>query len=304
MLAQIILNNLLLASTKNRSLFYKLLFLCRKFILLFGDVNVVFKYHQFSLQIPFSHDLPLNMKMFPTYNVNLGKIVKIVHEKYSDLKVIDVGANIGDSLAVMHHEAAVPTLCIEGNPIFLKLLEQNIKQFKNIEIEASFVGEKSIKVNPQNNLGTAFLKESSDGIIVHTMQEVISKHPNFADAKLLKIDTDGFDNIIIRASKELLLKAKPVIFFEYDPYYLAKQNEIGTDIFDFLEDLNYSSIIVFDNFGFYLTTFSLTNKNLLKDLHKYFDRNGNIYMDICVLHSDDNNLIKTIQTSEYVKMDI
>jgi FkbM family methyltransferase len=295
MLAQIIFNNLLLASTKHRSIKHKLLILCRKFLLLFGDVNVEFKYHKYSLQIPFSHDLPLNMKMFPTYNVNLGKITKIVQQKYADLKVIDVGANIGDSVAVMHHEAVVPILCIEGNPKFLKLLEQNAKQFKDIEIEASFVGEKSVKVNPQNNLGTAFLEESNEGIMVHTMQEVISKHPKFESAKLLKIDTDGFDNIIIRASKELLSNAKPVIFFEYDPFYLAKQNEKGIDIFDFLEELNYTSAIVFDNFGFYLTTVSLSNKNLLKDLHHYFNRNGSIYMDICVVHKDDVDLLERIK---------
>ncbi|MEI6595458.1 MAG: FkbM family methyltransferase [Bacteroidota bacterium] len=295
MLAQIIFNNLLLASTKHKSIKHKLLILCRKFLLLFGEVNVEFKYHKYSLQIPFSHDLPLNMKMFPTYNVNLGKITKIVQQKYADLKVIDVGANIGDSVAVMHHEAVVPILCIEGNPKFLKLLEQNAKQFKDIEIEASFVGEKSVKVNPQNNLGTAFLEESNEGIMVHTMQEVISKHPKFATAKLLKIDTDGFDNIIIRASKELLSNAKPVIFFEYDPFYLAKQNEKGIDIFDFLEVLNYTSAIVFDNFGFYLTTVSLSNKNLLKDLHHYFNRNGSIYMDICVVHKDDVDLLERIK---------
>jgi FkbM family methyltransferase len=296
MFAQIVFDNLLQASTKNRSVKHKILILCRKFILLFGDVNVVFKYHQFSLKIPFSHDLPLNMKMFPTYNVNLGKVTKIVHQKYPDLKVIDVGANIGDSVAVMHHEAVVPTLCIEGNPKFLKLLGENAKQFKDIEIEASFVGEKSVKVNPQNNLGTAFLEESSDGIMVHTMQEVIAKHPKFASAKLLKIDTDGFDNIIIRASKELLLNAKPVIFFEYDPFYLAKQNEKGLDIFDFLEALNYASAMVFDNFGFYLTTVSLSNKNLLKDLHHYFNRSGSMYMDMVILHKTDEDLVLQIET--------
>lgn len=295
MLAQFIFDNLLHASTKNRSLKHKILILCRKFILLFGDVNVAFKYQQFTLKIPFSHDLPLNMKMFPTYNVNLGKVTKIVHQKYADLKVIDIGANIGDSIAIMQHEAVVPTLCIEGNPKFLKLLEQNIKQFKDIEIEASFVGEKSVKVNPQNNLGTAFLEESTDGIMVHTMQEVITKHPKFTTAKLLKIDTDGFDNIIIRASKELLLNAKPVIFFEYDPYYLAKQNEKGIDIFDLLEELNYASAMVFDNFGFYLTTVSLSNKNLLKDLHHYFNRSGSMYMDLVLLHKTDDDLIKQIE---------
>ena len=296
MFAQIIFDNLLHASTKNRSLKHKILILCRKFILLFGDVNVDFKYQEFSLKIPFSHDLPLNMKMFPTYNVNLGKVTKIVHQKYSDLKIIDVGANIGDSVAVMHHEAVVPTLCIEGNPKFLKLLEENVKQFNNTEIEASFVGEKSVKVNPQNNLGTAFLEESSDGITVHTMQEVIAKHPKFANAKLLKIDTDGFDNIIIRASKELLSNAKPVIFFEYDPFYLSKQNEKGLDIFDFLEELNYTSAIVFDNFGFYLTTVPLTNKRLLLDLHTYFNRNGSIYMDLVITHKTDEDLVLKFET--------
>jgi len=296
MLAQIVFD--LLLSSKGKKLKYKFLILLRKLLLSFNDPIVNFQYKQFILKIPFSHDLPFNMKMFPTYNQNLGKITKIIHEKYHLLQVIDVGANIGDSVAIMQSEVTpLPILCVEGNPKFLKLLEVNAKQFKDTEIEASFVGEKSVKVNPQNNLGTAFLEESADGIMVHTMQEVIEKHPKFATAKLLKIDTDGFDNIIIRASKEFLANSKPVIFFEYDPYYLAKQNEKGIDIFVFLEDLNYASAIVFDNFGFYLSTVSLTNKNLLLDLHNYFNRNGSMYMDLVIVHKTDEDLVKEIEES-------
>ena len=295
MLAQIIFD-LLISSSGTKSLKIKFLILLRKFILLSGDPIVNFKYHQFTLKLPFSHDLPFNMKMFPTYNVNLAEITKIVQKKYPEMRAIDVGANVGDSVAVIHHEINVPILCIEGNPKFLSLLELNIKQFKDVEIEGSFVGEKSVKVNPQNNLGTAFLEESKSGILVHTMSEILAKHVKFAHTKLLKIDTDGFDNIIIRGSRELLLNVKPVIFFEYDPFYLAKQNEKGLDIFDFLLELTYTSALVFDNFGYYLTSVSLSDKRVLKDLHNYFNRNGSMYMDLCIVHSTDEDITKQIET--------
>ena len=122
------------------------------------------------------------------------------------------------------------------------------------------------------------------------ISSVIEKHPAFANAKLLKIDTDGFDNKIIRGAATFLRQSKASIFFEYDPFYLAKQNENGPAIFDFLVDLGYDKWVIFDNHGRYLITLTKHDKHLFESLHQYYNQEGNVYMDIWVIHESDSQL--------------
>ncbi len=55
-----------------------------------------------------------------------------------------------------------------------------------------------------------------------TLREIIDRHPQFREAKLLKFDRQ-WDTIFefIEGSLPLLASAKPVIFFEYDPTFHA-----------------------------------------------------------------------------------
>ncbi len=295
MFAQILFN-LILDTPAEQKFKLKFLFFLRKLLLKSGDSRVVFSFYQkYKIEILFSHDLPFNLKEYPLYSQNLGVIANILSKKYPKLKVIDVGANIGDSIAIIKNQTDVPVLCIEGNPKFLGLLETNSKLFKDIAIEKCFVGEEETIVNPVNNLGTAYLEKSETGIAVKTISAILEKHPDYREAKLLKIDTDGFDNQIIRGSKEFLQNSKASVFFEYDPYFLAKQNENGLAIFDFLVSLNYTKFIIFDNLGEHLITLGPGQKTQFEELHHYFDRGGSRYMDIWALHHEDEEIFYTAQ---------
>ena len=268
----------------------KLLKFIRQIILKYADSEVNYVFNNFNLAIYFSHDFPFNLKEIPQYSQNLGKIAQIMHQKYSDLSMIDIGANIGDSVAIVKTNCPIPILCVEGNPRFLGLLKKNLKQFRNVSIEKSFVGEFEDTVNAVNNIGTAFLQKSEKGIPVLPFGKIIEKNPDFSGSKLLKIDTDGFDNMIIRGAKTFLQGSKAAIFFEYDPYFLSKQNEKGIDIYDFLVSLNYKKFIIFDNLGDQLITLHHEQKNEFIALHNYFNKGGSKYMDIWVLHEEDSDL--------------
>jgi FkbM family methyltransferase len=295
MISQLLFNSLL-KFTGKASILKKVLMLCRSIRLTLGDPEIIYRYGKSQIRLPLSHDLPLNRAQYPSYNRNLGLIAKCISLKYSDLKVIDVGANVGDSVAFIHEEVDVPVLCIEGNPRFLPLLEKNVMHLKNVEIEAAFVGETEMRVAANNNLGTAYLTEDQTGVRVEPMTSVLSRHPQFAGAKLLKVDTDGFDNKIIRGSAQILKNAKPVIFFEYDPYFLRIQKEEDGSIFPFLESLQYKTLIIFDNVGRKLITLPTTDRRSLQSLHSYFDRSGTAYMDICAIHESDEDLVSKIES--------
>ena len=116
---------------------------------------------------------------------------------------------------------------------------------------------------------------------------------------MIKIDTDGFDSIILKGSLDFLVMARPVIFFEYDPFFLTKQGDDGISIFPILSSIGYSKMLIYDNFGDYILSTELTNSVIIEEIHNYFSgRGGNRYCDICVFHSDDNDLFEKIRISE------
>jgi hypothetical protein len=124
MIAQYIFDKLI-GSNQPKSLLTKVLKLVRKQILTSNDPIVNYTYKGKNLAIHLSHDFPYILKDYPQYSQNLGWVIKKMHQKYADLKVIDVGANIGDSAVLIKDIADVPILCIEGNPKFLDLLKLN-----------------------------------------------------------------------------------------------------------------------------------------------------------------------------------
>lgn len=291
MIAQYIFDKII-GSSRPKSMIAKIFKLLRQKVLTSNDPVVNYKYKGQNLAIHLSHDFPYILKEYPQYSQNLGWVISKLYNKYADLKVIDVGANIGDSAVLIKDVADVPILCIEGNPKFLDLLKLNTKGLNQVLIADCFVGEEATKVEAISGLGSAHLQETnSGGIQVKTMQEVLETNELFKSAKLLKIDTDGFDNKIIRASKSFLVHSKAAVFFEYDPYFLAKQGEQGFDIFDFLVSLGYTSFLIYDNIGDFLITLTNQNKSQFMELHAYFNRGSTRYMDILALHETDKEII-------------
>lgn len=294
MLNQLIFNKLINPSVGG--LYFKFLLKIRSILLsLNPNSTIQYAYNNFYLTFPFSHDYPLNRKEVPLYSENLGVVSKLIVSKYKDAVAIDVGANIGDSAAIISYYSKMPVLCVEGNPKFIPMLEKNSKQMQNIAIETCFVGEVNEKVSTINYGGTARIETAETGIEVKTVTEILNKHESFIKAKLLKIDTDGFDFKILRASEQFLLNSKPIIFFEFDPFFLIKQNENPASIFPFLNKLNYTFLMLFDNHGKFICEVKSDQTDLLQDFIHYYNNNGNTYLDICALQSDDYDLVLKIK---------
>jgi len=294
MINQIILNKLI--SNSVSGCYYKILLKIRSILLILdSNATIEYNYNNYVLTFPFSHDYPLNRKEIPFYSENLGVISKVISSKYYNADAIDIGANIGDSAAIISHYSKMPVLCIEGNPKFIPLLEKNIKQMQNIVIELCFVGEVNENVSTINYGGTARIETSETGIEVKTVTQILNKHDSFKNAKLLKIDTDGFDYKILRASEEFLKQSKPIIFFEFDPFFLIKQNENPSSIFPFLNKLCYTNLLLFDNHGKLLCEIKSHQTELIFDFISYFNNNGETYLDICAIHDEDYDLVPKIK---------
>ena len=121
----------------------------------------------------------------------------------------------------------------------------------------------------------------------------------FNEIKIIKIDTDGYDFQIINGAKELIGKNSPVLFFEYDPHFWCKNNHNCSMIFDVLEGMNYHNMILYNNFGDYIMSTNVENKNLLNEITEYYSgREGKSYLDICIFHKADTDLFNEITVQE------
>ena len=304
MLSQFIFNKIL--SLENKGIMSKILLeyfnRTRKMILRFNDPLVNYKIGKYSFSIPLSHNLPHILKKYPNYSFSIGRIAKLIGEKYNTLSIIDIGANIGDSIAIIKIYIDCPILCIEGNERFFKICKHNSTFFSNINLEKVYVSIKTehLKMKIQEDGGTAYLREdSADNIQTETLSDILKKNPLFLKSKFIKIDTDGFDCLILRGGLNILKIAKPIVFFEYDPFFLSKQNDDGISIFATLSSIGYKKALIHDNFGDYMSSIELTNSYQVEDLHNYISgRGGSRYYDICVFHSEDDDLFETIRTSE------
>lgn len=276
----------------------------RKVQLRLHDPLVTYQIGQIILQMPLSHQLPYLRRAFPQYSSNIGRIGAAVQQKYPDLSLIDIGANVGDTVAIVRQDAHYPILCVEGSTAYLPLLHRNVDQLGDVEIEAAFVGGTSgpVAASVRTAGGTAHLSLGGldQGIIsLRSLNEIILRHPTFDGAKLVKSDTDGMDCQIIAGAADYLASARSALFFEYDPDLTARSGAKAIHVFDVLEATGYRYALVYENTGDLMLLLDLEDKRLIADLDAFFSgRNGRRYADICVFHATDSDLALSMHRAE------
>jgi FkbM family methyltransferase len=280
---------------------YRVFRLIRKLRLAFSDPLVAFSLDGYSLRVPLSHELPFYRRTFPEYASNLGKIGSCVAHKYPDLPIIDVGANVGDSAAILRSACSRPILCIEGEPGFFRCLLQNTKSIPDLQLEKAFLGAEGDKVgvvSVHNGNAEISLGSGTGLTSICTLSEVLSRHPRFASAKFIKLDAEGFDCKIISSEREFLARNKPVLFFEYYPQACTRAGYNASAVFPVLATLGYSTILIYQNVGRYFLTINLDQLCSLEDLHCFVtDLCG--FCDVVAFHHEDLDIASEIRASEY-----
>lgn len=208
--------------------------------------------------MPWSHLLPDYARSAPHYGQNLVEIAAALKESDPDtvLRVLDVGANIGDSAAQVIARTGGEVLAVEADPYWLRYLKLNIGE----EQRATIVG--ALLVNEGDDWGgvaplriggsTSFAVQSEGGGALPSIPvaELRARHPEFDALRLVKSDTDGFDAILVPAIAEVWRDAGPVLFFEWIPA-LARLMDAGDPdlMWPKLEALGYTRLAIWDNEG-------------------------------------------------------
>ncbi|HJO92478.1 MAG TPA: FkbM family methyltransferase [Victivallales bacterium] len=252
----------------------------------------------FELQIPSNHLLIELQKNQPYRDLNIGITAKYISEKYPESTIIDVGANIGDTAAIIATYSKNDIILIEPSEFYYNFLNSNKIIFpNNIKTIKALVSDgKSIEGSFHHWGGTAIFSESNDntGKQVNTISlEKVTKAP----VCFIKVDTDGYDFKIINNSIKWFPKFKPAILFENQ---ILDENDLSsaTEVLNKLNNIGYKYFVVWDDQGLHLvSTNSIDIVNSLNNyLFKLFQLNKKrIYnYDILCLNSNDYDIFEQV----------
>ena len=273
------------------------------------------KVGNFELTMPASNPLITTYTQQKDFATEISRLVKYVYDKYAGLTFLDVGANTGDTVAVVKSAKDIPVISIEGDEFSYSYLKRNTAQFSNITIFNNFLGEKKGAVEAdlqKKGWNTTIVPGKGNGnkIEMITLDDLLTS--NFPvnviqQIKLLKIDTEGFDTIIIRGALNYIQAIKPVIYFEYNRDNMQAINEDGLAAIRHLETLGYKTILFYDDRGRFLLSTNLADKETIKHLNDYADgKNGLIYYyNICLFHEQDSDIaLKTIDAENRLREEL
>ena len=268
------------------------------------------KVGKFIIEMPGYNVQIHNYRHDPEMNSQLGRLAACVAQKHPQLTVIDIGANVGDTIAIIKSIIDVPVIGIEGDDISYSFLERNTVQFRDVTILKQFLGEKKesrpVAFEKSGWNTTILLPEQSDkSISLQTLDEALTEKGLMTrNLKLLKIDTEGFDTIILRGAHEMIKQHHPAIYIEFNRNNMEAINEDGLSTLFSLEAEGYRSVIFFDNNGRYLTTLDINQHEIISNLYNYTDeeKSGIPYYDLCLFHESDPELAKTFVAGEQRRM--
>lgn len=239
---------------------------------IFFKIDQIFYIDNKKIILPPEHLLSFYESVYPEYDKFLKKIIGKIKENEA---IIDIGANIGDTLFRLISINSKPYYyCIEADNFFFEYLKKNKKSLdiniqNKIILIKTLVGDQLKGNLSETTTGTKSLIESDSGIKSKKLDDIILDY-KIKNIKLIKVDVDGFDyNILFSAINELK-NNKPDIFFEYMPLdesgkkkylrLIEKLNEIGYSNWTMLD--NYGSVI-FENKS-YIDVINNTRSALIK----------------------------------------
>ena len=236
------------------------------------------------LRLPADHHLPYIVGTNPLWSVPLVNCAAALNR--SALAVVDVGANVGDSVVLLesHLPGMCRFVCIEPNSDWIPYLTANTAGLP-VEIIQSFVGEGQRLEIKNEQAGTAGSKIADSGQRSIPLDEICSGR----QVDLIKVDTDGFDFPILRSGRQTLSTNRPALFFEWDPPTWRKQGEDAASVFGWLAESGYQNVCLFADSGFFACRIGTKAADVTQSLIEVAEsRQGidNVHWDVFAASAD------------------
>lgn len=264
-----------------------------------GDPTCRQATHGRTLFLPLSHQLPLYLERYPFYDSLPLRIGAYLHQRDGHLTCIDVGANVGDTVAAFFASDGEEkrALAIEPNARFRSFLVRNWGGDPRVTILpfacasssgvriASFLergGTASIV-----SLGTEDSASKPSEVEVRTLDEILASHPAFTGFNVLKVDTDGNDFAVLQGAWDCIGRNRPLVLFECEAYADARFVEHTVEVLARFRRMGYGAVLQYDNFGVLVARLSLSDQRGLGESLFYMLTGGCAYYDLLVLKEED-----------------
>ena len=240
----------------------------------------------------------------PDYSGALGRLTAAVVAKYPDAVVLDVGANVGDTAAIVKSAADVPVVCIEGDPHCNAFLSRNVRQFRDVTTHDVFLDERTgsatVSLEKQGWNTTIIPGDGQASVTFHALDDLTASIAHAPRIRIVKIDTEGFDTRTLRGARRLIETNRPVLYFEYNRHAMLGTGEDGLAALLALRDQGYDSVLFYEATGRLVLATSLHQTALLRDLHDYCAANRGLarYFDVCAFHERDRDLAEAFIARE------
>ncbi|TFF40869.1 FkbM family methyltransferase [Mucilaginibacter psychrotolerans] len=233
------------------------------------------------------------------YGASLTRLTSVLNNHFLHLSAVDIGANQGDSVALIKTGADVPVISVEGDGMLAESYASNTAQFKNVQLIKTFLSDRNVEMDCTftkvgHNLTIVPSKKSNSSTLTKFSSiDYLYQNKVLNDScKLLKIDTEGFDLKIIRGGDKFIASVKPAILFEFNRENLEVVETDPFSIFPWLHNHNYNTILFYESDGRFMFSSTLSNQKFMKQMFDYVDgKNAKIYyMDIIAFHADDDKV--------------
>jgi FkbM family methyltransferase len=245
--------------------------------------------------LPWSHRLPDYAAANPAYGQNLVELAKRLAPPGTPLTVLDIGANVGDSALQILHATDAKVLCVEGDKEYLDYLRVNVGDDPRVTIVEALLAVDGEAAGTAVRSGgtTRFVhgEDGADSMPSITTTSLRESNADFADLRLVKSDTDGYDVSLVPAVAAAWTASRPVLFFEYDPELTRIAGYDPAQIWTDLAALGYRDVAVWDNGASPIgrsTIAEIQSKTGPLDAPSGSSwSKARTYWDVAVVHADD-----------------
>jgi FkbM family methyltransferase len=265
--------------------------------------NKNYNYEGVTLKLPRNHSLP-RIEETDRFNNMLLKVASSICFTEEEFVYLDIGANVGDTAAIVYNQAIVTPkmILVEPSPFYFRYLKINAEKFRNTTLVRKYISLFSPPRDIQGKLlhwgGTARIERSERNYIPIVDQIHLETLINLK-TRLIKVDTDGYDVKIIGTILDELLLAITLIYFENEIQTVESLNECKQLLLS-LQAVGYKFFIVVKNDGELITSGRLDEQVLDVILETQFrDRKvlkeaGFYYSELLLLKAADFDVFNQI----------